>query len=499
MKTFVENTDSRTSDPHHRLLHVVVLCLLALTPGSLNSCSGDSPTSDAGETPDAEEVPEDTGPWLDGLRPRDDITQAYEIQHWSLTPDPGNALAMHVLWESSVPASSSVYVSCPGGGETTVEEDLLSIQHHVFVFGLVADARCTVVLSGKDAQGNPASLEAPYDVPSIPGFLPPLTTTAEDTENLEPGWTLFNLTNSFDKPPLLIVAVDEAGRYRWVHQRAVQDPGSDTDVRLTDDGILVGGTHGTVWPALIDWRGAVLWEKSIVMHHDFRPSLRAGRWLLLTDVQACGLANTSGAVLEFDRNEDAVTWTWNLCDHYLPEEVVPDWSHLNTASLWPGGEFLLVSSRNQNALFKVAFPSGEILWKLGPNGDFEVDDEAVFYQQHDPECQNNGNILLFDNGLSGVRESSRALELKVDETSMKVEKVWEFTPAPPIFAPIWGDSDRQPNGNTLVVFGQRSTTLPSHVIEVNASGQELWHLTTPPRWGIYRAQRFASPGWKRTL
>ena len=76
--------------------------------------------------------------------------------------------------------------------------------------------------------------------------------------------------------------------------------------------------------------------------------------------------------------------------------------------------------------------------------------------------------------------------------TMTAEIVWRFEPDPVIFSQIWGDADRLANGNTLVTFGLRVTDedRESHIIEVDADAAVLWDLVFPPRWGVYRAERF---------
>ena len=232
-----------------------------------------------------------------------------------------------------------------------------------------------------------------------------------------------------------------------------------------------------------------MWEKQAVMHHDLRYFSEANQYQYLIDVKGCQQEFSSGAVIRIDADTLEPVWEWRICEHYTPAEVVSDWSHLNTAAPFGDDDALLVSSRNQDAVFKVWRDSGDIAWKLGENGDFTLPSDAHFYHQHDPAVLDDGTILMFDNGLAGIRESSRALQLAIDEDKMSVEVVWQYNPSPKIFAPIWGDADRLPNGNTLVVFGQRSTSKRSRIVEVAPSGDEVWGLILPERWGVYRAQR----------
>ena len=104
-----------------------------------------------------------------------------------------------------------------------------------------------------------------------------------------------------------------------------------------------------------------------------------------------------------------------------------------------------------------------------------------------------GHVLLFDNGLEGTREFSRAIEFAIDPEAGTAELVWEFVPDPPIAAYIWGDADRQPNGNTLITFGVRNLDERTQIYEVDADAEVVWHATFPPGWGVYRSDRVEPP------
>ncbi len=150
-----------------------------------------------------------------------------------------------------------------------------------------------------------------------------------------------------------------------------------------------------------------------------------------------------------------------------------DWGHLNTVVPFPNKTTLLISSRNQNTLFKVDRETDEIVWALGINGEFEMSEEDRFYHQHDPEIQDNGNIVMFDNGDPAIRPYSRAIEVAYDEDGGTAEVVWAYRHDPDIFSNIWGDADRLTNGNTLVTFGLRRANIGSTIVEVSPDGTEV--------------------------
>ena len=67
--------------------------------------------------------------------------------------------------------------------------------------------------------------------------------------------------------------------------------------------------------------------------------------------------------------------------------------------------------------------SGEILWRLGINGDFQLENSDVFYQQHAIHKIDKNNYMLFDNGSSEFRNTSRALIFEIDELNSKFKKI----------------------------------------------------------------------------
>ncbi|MCA9564159.1 MAG: aryl-sulfate sulfotransferase, partial [Myxococcales bacterium] len=100
--------------------------------------------------------------------------------------------------------------------------------------------------------------------------------------------------------------------------------------------------------------------------------------------------------------------------------------------------------------------------------------------------------LLFDNGMLGEREWSRAMEIELNHEQGTAEVVWEYRPDPDIYARIWGDADRLPNGNTLITFGLREEEREvTHLIEVTPGGERAWEVRYPLKWGSYRAERLA--------
>jgi hypothetical protein len=155
-----------------------------------------------------------------------------------------------------------------------------------------------------------------------------------------------------------------------------------------------------------------------------------------------------------------------------------DYSHANAVYPTDGGHSLLISFRNLSRVIKVDVATGEVLWQLGKDLDFEwisgePEFEQWFYAQHDARELPNGHILMYDNGPGRVSECggtpwSRALELEIDEEAMTVGLVWEHRIH---YAAANGMVRRLPNENTMIFGGWNSL-----IVEATPEGEEVWRL-----------------------
>jgi outer membrane protein assembly factor BamB len=211
------------------------------------------------------------------------------------------------------------------------------------------------------------------------------------------------------------------------------------------------------------------WENVLYLSHTY---VRAGPWeeQLISDV-----------IREMNPATGEIVWEWGLADHISPaehycplcmEEVVAgeyrDWSHSNALHYYEQDSTILLNVRNLNTFLLLSYPSGDVLWACGDAGTFGA---GLFHHPHDPELLPNGNVLMFDNDEHGGHPvRSRALELAVDPVAETAEVVWEWRDDE-LWAPILGDANRLPNGNTLVTH-----PWAARVIEVSPSGEKVWEM-----------------------
>lgn len=192
-----------------------------------------------------------------------------------------------------------------------------------------------------------------------------------------------------------------------------------------------------------------------------------------------------------------------------------DWTHGNSVVHDPRDDSLLVSLRHQDWILKLERESGELLWRFGPEGDFALANGDWSYHQHAPELQDDGSLLIYDNGngreslAEGQLPYSRVVQYELDEETMVASEVWEYRGAEPYYAPFLGDADRLDNGNVLIVDGGLVADPVAPVIalhnhkqarlrEVTPDGEVVFELLTPGfdvsaavgrSWSVYRAER----------
>jgi len=122
---------------------------------------------------------------------------------------------------------------------------------------------------------------------------------------------------------------------------------------------------------------------------------------------------------------------------------------------------VLVCSRHQSCIAVVNWDEGRLVWAWGADR---------LLGPHDAQLLENGNILVFDNGMG--RGWSRVIEL--DPISGKI--VWEYRAAEPadFYTLSKGSSQRLPNGNTLIANSDNG-----EAFEVTPAGEIVWLFRNP--------------------
>ncbi len=316
----------------------------------------------------------------------------------------------------------------------------------------------------------------------------------------------------FNPNPLGNITRTEAGGYFWGY---VQDPVADPSYQILRKVDLLGQTILETNAARVNEQLVALGKRPITsFHHEVRP-IGGGRVMtlgaveqILEDVQGAGPVNVLGDMIIVLDQEMNVLWTWDAfdwldvskaavlneictptaggCPPFYKTPTANDWTHANSLQLTPDGG-LLISVRHLDWLVKVDFADGQgdghVLWRLGKDGDFQLDGvepSAWFSHQHDgnAEMADPSRIIVFDNGNTRVAQSgpvnSRGQVWKLDESTMAAKPVVNADLG--VYALAVGSAQALANGNYhfhagYVFNGPRRS---AYTLEVNRAGVPVY-------------------------
>jgi hypothetical protein len=320
------------------------------------------------------------------------------------------------------------------------------------------------------------------------------------------------------------------------------NPGDAEPVPIRADWIDLIGVHHESWPMP---NGNVLTLSTTV--HELTPEQRAA---FCPDDPAPFNAISDVAV-EFEPSGRVVR-TWDLWDVIDIDEFpgrelcvdagifagtnTRDWTHANSAVYDPERDAIIVSSRHTNQI--VAFdhlddegPQAQLRWILGDGATMPLDGEQTYYQ-HAVEVNDDGSLVVYDNGNYRPGTSpddpenppySRAVIYEVDDSSedpndWSARQRWENIDVEdngrPAYSSFISDADVLENGNVLVTHGGIGTFPPTrddplHILireivpDGESGGDVVWELKSAPEsanfYLTYRAERIPSfyfgPDW----
>ena len=269
----------------------------------------------------------------------------------------------------------------------------------------------------------------------------------------------------------------------------------------------------------LDWKGNVLWEyRHDAMHHDFEvlpdDSVIITIWKRISPAVAPKIVSSSREEPREELWADGllqvnvqgkVVWEWHAEDHLDPATSLlnefphrVEWTHINSVRYVAkdplrGEEALLVSMRNTNSVYLISKRTKEVLWN-SPQG--------LTMGQHDATLLENGNVLVFDNGLHRRPTSrSEVVSSRVVEIDPRSDTVvWELTGGPAsserasLYSSIMCGAQRLKNGNTLVIISSTG-----HLFEVTPEKKTVWDFINPittkgsgvwPNNAVFTARRY---------
>ncbi len=266
-----------------------------------------------------------------------------------------------------------------------------------------------------------------------------------------------------------------------------------------------GGAKGGLFQEL-DWDGNLVWEYTDHwQHHDFR-RLRNGNtlyaaWEIMPEDAAArvqgGVPGTEGpagiindCLYEITPDGEKV-WEWHA--HSLELEKYPlhplcprrVFAWCNTCSELDNGD-ILISLRQINTVAIIDKKTGKFTWERR---------DDMWGHQHDVQMLDNGNIMLFANGMNTLAPHPHSFitEFKKDTG----EVVWEYRDDPRtyFYSHHISGAERLSSGNTLICEGSFG-----RIFEVTPEGEIVWEFVNPDfdlmfmgdhvNW-VFRAFRYA--------
>jgi len=378
--------------------------------------------------------------------------------------------------------------------------------------------------------------------------LPPLEATTTPGTTPQSGVELLDLINLGATDLISVVVADLSGNVLWTYNPGLPAVDVPNPIKLLPNGHFLINFAGAAPDGEnsvlqeVDLSGQVVWQMTAVQlnkalaaatctgcnitvvgtHHDF--ALLPNGHLIVIAAQEQTLSGLTGypnpvnvigdVLIDLDQNRNPV-WLWSTFDHLDPNRhpiLFPDWTHTNSVVYSPTDKALILSMRNQSWVMKIDYDDGQgngnILWKLGYQGDFALqggtDPVDWFYAQHDaniisPNSSGTFQILLFDDGNDRVLDStgtvcgstvpcwSRVPILQLDDTANTATLEWVDDLAP-VFVSFGGSARLLANGNVefaecapiappggpVSIYEVTKTSPPQTVWQMQIAGQDAY-------------------------
>ena len=255
-----------------------------------------------------------------------------------------------------------------------------------------------------------------------------------------------------------------------------------------------------------DWDSNLVWEHiDHTQHHDVRRlpngnTLYLGWELMPTDEAANkikgGLPDTEhedgGVWCDYIREvtpSGEPVWEWHHWDEDLDQYPVPshmdrsELAHTNCCFPMANGD-ILIGMQRHSFISIVGRESRRIEWEYR---------NPEFGRPHDAQFLDNGNMMVFANGLGlGAMHASRIMEFNHETKDV----IWEYAEprALEFYSPHLSGCQRLPSGNTLICEGAWG-----RLFEVSPEGELVWEYICPyeahrevygPTNWVYRALRY---------
>lgn len=359
-----------------------------------------------------------------------------------------------------------------------------------------------VTVSGRDRSVATAGQSLEFITAPLPDDFPKIHVLKSEPGLMEPGYTLF-VVDVLDELQDYLIMLDHDGSVVWYSPL----PFNDIDVRQLANGdlflpdrssrfmelSLLGDIVNTWTPPAgypINPHDGVFTDHGTIIYLSDTNRLVNNFPSNVTDPNAplATVTADDNPVVEMSATNGTLIGTWSPQDLLDPTRIsyltydygyaVADNEHANAVIEDPSDQSLIVSLRNQNAVFKFLRSTGRLKWILGPPANWGAAFQPYLltpvgtpfawnYGQHAPMITPQGTLLLYDDGnyrasppdpsVPDPLNYSRAVEFRINETNMQVSQVWDSsvqTKQDRLFTPAVGKAEWEPQTtNILATYG----------------------------------------------
>lgn len=419
----------------------------------------------------------------------------------------------------------------------------------IYVAGMLANTlyhmRAVVQFTGASQSVNDS--DHTFTTSAFPSAeLPSVTATTTPGMSPQSGVELLSFFDSAQTNKLAAAVTDLAGNLLWGYAPNLPAAYGINPIKLLPDGNFLINLSGSPQDGAnsileeVDLGGNVVWQLTAAQlnqelaaatcagcnitvtgtHHDVAV-LPNGHLIVIAEEEKVesgltGYPNpvtvTGDVLIDLDQSRKPV-WLWSEFDHLDVNRhpmMFPDWTHTNAIVYSPDDGDLIVSIRHQYWVIKIDYNNGNgtgnILWKLGYQGDFTLmngtDPVDWFYAQHDPNVISGNSsgsfqMTMFDNGDNRVLDTngdvcgasplppcySRVSIIQIDETAKTATLQW-VNNLSPVYSQ-WGGSSRLLSngdmefdecalGTSSNIYEVTKTTPPVPVWQMQVSGQNAY-------------------------
>ncbi|MGL5353339.1 MAG: aryl-sulfate sulfotransferase, partial [Clostridium sp.] len=363
------------------------------------------------------------------------------------------------------------------------------LEHEIPLIGLFADSNNKIEIICAYKDGTEEKYTHNILTEPLPSEYPKLNLVERNKEEMSQGMISMSLGKSegVRTTKHLYSIIDENAKVRWLYNGVACHVFSKLkNGNLIVDAPISSGICGAYTAAgfiEMDFLGRIInfFEIPNGLHHDVI-ELPNNNFLAITQRE-----NTKQDLLvEIDRGTKKVIKEWDFREilDFERQTVIDkisvnhplDWLHLNSMVYEEKSNCIIASSRNQSTVVKFNKDTSQIKWIFAPPYNWKEEFKKYLlkpigenfewtWSQHTPVINEEGNLLIFDNGnfrsydiqnaVLAHNNYSRGVEYKIDEENMTVEQIWQYGKerGNKLYCAYLGAINLLDNSNKLLCFG----------------------------------------------